>query len=115
MNWLFHRELFRILFHDFYHFLTFTDNQRKNGALVIHLLAAIYFFTLLAVVCSDYFLPSVECVCEDLNIPKVFSVLIEASTLSQQNVIIYMVIKLLILRMWLQQPSWHWRQWHRKF
>lgn len=37
----------------------------------MHVLGAIYFFTLLAVVCNDYFLPSVECICEDLRIPKV--------------------------------------------
>lgn len=49
----------------------FTDTQRKHGALILHLLGAIYFFTLLAVVCNDYFLPSVQCICEDLNISKV--------------------------------------------
>lgn len=46
------------------------DDQRKNGAIILHLVAAIYFFTLLALVCDEYFLPSVECVCEDLNISK---------------------------------------------
>lgn len=51
--------------------ILFTDEQRLNGAIVLHILAAIYFFTLLAVVCNDYFLPSVECICDDLLIPKV--------------------------------------------
>lgn len=37
----------------------------------MHFLGAVYFFTLLAVVCNDYFLPSVEFICEDLRIPKV--------------------------------------------
>lgn len=48
----------------------FTNEQRLNGFVVLHLLGAIYFFTLLAVVCNDYFLPSVECICNDLNISK---------------------------------------------
>ncbi|XP_055302268.1 sodium/potassium/calcium exchanger 4-like [Sitodiplosis mosellana] len=48
----------------------FTDEQRRDGAIIFHILGAIYFFVLLAVVCNDYFLPSVECVCEDLNISK---------------------------------------------
>lgn len=46
------------------------DDQRKNGAIILHLVAAVYFFTLLALVCDEYFLPSVECVCEDFNISK---------------------------------------------
>lgn len=48
----------------------FTDEQRLNGAIIFHIIGAIYFFTLLAVVCNDYFLPSVECICEDLAIPQ---------------------------------------------
>lgn len=39
--------------------------------MLLHLLGAIYFFTLLAVVCNDYFLPAVECICEDLRISEV--------------------------------------------
>lgn len=50
--------------------LNVADDQRKNGAIILHLVAAVYFFTLLALVCDEYFLPSVECVCEDLNISK---------------------------------------------
>lgn len=45
-----------------------TGEQRKNGAIVLHIFAAFYFFTLLAVVCNDYFLPTIECICEDLKI-----------------------------------------------
>ncbi|XP_031638472.1 sodium/potassium/calcium exchanger 3-like [Contarinia nasturtii] len=48
----------------------FTDKERSSGAVIFHILCAIYFFALLAIVCNDYFLPSVECVCEDLNISK---------------------------------------------
>lgn len=70
--------------HYIYHFTTlayelikilmkniFTDEQRLHGAIIFHIIAAIYFFTLLAVVCNDYFLPSVECICDDLAIPEV--------------------------------------------
>lgn len=49
----------------------FADEQRSHGAIIFHIIAAIYFFTLLAVVCNDYFLPSVECICDDLAIPEV--------------------------------------------
>lgn len=48
-----------------------TEEQRQKGAVLLHLLGAIYFFTLLAVVCNDYFLPAVECICEDLQISEV--------------------------------------------
>lgn len=64
-----------ILIHtnDFFIYLShpFADAQRERGAVLLHTLGAIYFFTLLAVVVNDYFLPSVEIICEDLNIPKV--------------------------------------------
>ena len=48
----------------------FTEEQRLQGAIVLHFLAAIYFFMLLAYVCSEYFLPSVECLCEDLKLSQ---------------------------------------------
>lgn len=48
----------------------FTEEQRRNGAIILHLMGAIYCFTLLAVVCNDYFLPAIECICIDLRIPK---------------------------------------------
>uniref|UniRef100_A0A182Q6T2 Sodium/calcium exchanger membrane region domain-containing protein n=1 Tax=Anopheles farauti TaxID=69004 RepID=A0A182Q6T2_9DIPT len=48
----------------------FTEEERLAGAIVLHFLAAIYFFMLLAYVCSEYFLPSVECLCEDLNLSQ---------------------------------------------
>lgn len=33
-------------------------------------MGAIYFFTVLALICNNYFLPSVECICEDLQISE---------------------------------------------
>lgn len=50
--------------------MNISDDQQKNGAIILHLVAAVYFFTLLALICDGYFLPSVECICEDLNISK---------------------------------------------
>ncbi|XP_055389117.1 sodium/potassium/calcium exchanger 4 [Condylostylus longicornis] len=48
----------------------FTEEQRKQGAIILHLLCAIYFFTLLGIVCNDYFLPCVENITNDLHISK---------------------------------------------
>ncbi|XP_053680299.1 sodium/potassium/calcium exchanger 3-like [Anopheles nili] len=48
----------------------FSEEQRLQGAIVLHFVAAIYFFMLLAYVCSEYFLPSVECLCEDLKLSQ---------------------------------------------
>ncbi|XP_055630226.1 sodium/potassium/calcium exchanger 3-like isoform X2 [Toxorhynchites rutilus septentrionalis] len=48
----------------------FTKTQRLQGAIVLHFFAAIYFFTILAYICSEYFLPSVECICEDLHLSE---------------------------------------------
>lgn len=42
----------------------FTQEQRKNGALVIHVLVAAYMFLGLSVVCDDYFIPSLESISE---------------------------------------------------
>lgn len=51
---------------------------------MLHIFAAFYFFTLLAVVCNDYFLPTVECICEDLKITPV-SVLNSGSELKRRR------------------------------
>ncbi|XP_058464150.1 sodium/potassium/calcium exchanger 3-like [Malaya genurostris] len=48
----------------------FTQEQRLQGAIVLHFIGAIYFFTILAYVVSEYFLPSVECICEDLKLTQ---------------------------------------------
>lgn len=44
--------------------------QLRQGWVVLHVFAAVYFFILLAIICNDYFLPTVECICEDLNLSK---------------------------------------------
>lgn len=44
--------------------------QLRQGWIVLHIIAVIYFFVLLGIICNDYFLPTVECICEDLSISK---------------------------------------------
>ncbi|XP_050424111.1 sodium/potassium/calcium exchanger 3-like [Adelges cooleyi] len=46
----------------------FTDEQRRHGAVLVHILVAFYGFVFIAFVCNDYFLPSVFCICLDLGI-----------------------------------------------
>ncbi|XP_037728035.1 sodium/potassium/calcium exchanger 2 isoform X1 [Drosophila subpulchrella] len=48
----------------------FTVEQLRQGWVVLHVFAAVYFFILLAIICNDYFLPTVECICEDLHLSK---------------------------------------------
>lgn len=37
---------------------------RKNGGLILHILAAVYTFMGLAIVCDDYFVSSLDRICE---------------------------------------------------
>ncbi|XP_014294155.1 sodium/potassium/calcium exchanger 5 isoform X2 [Halyomorpha halys] len=48
----------------------FTLDQRRNGAIILHILCGIYCFVIIAYVCNDYFLPSMDCICQDLNLSK---------------------------------------------
>uniref|UniRef100_A0A8D8N6R7 Sodium/potassium/calcium exchanger 5 n=3 Tax=Culex pipiens TaxID=7175 RepID=A0A8D8N6R7_CULPI len=48
----------------------FSKTQRLRGAILLHFFAAVYFFIILAYICSEYFLPSVECICEDLHLSE---------------------------------------------
>lgn len=48
----------------------FTKEQRKNGAVVLHALCAIYMFYALAIVCDDYFVPSLEKISENLQLSE---------------------------------------------
>ncbi|XP_054272982.1 sodium/potassium/calcium exchanger 4 isoform X2 [Macrosteles quadrilineatus] len=51
---------------DFPHDL-FTEEQRRNGALVFHIATSLYLFLGLAIVCDKYFVPAVERICKALN------------------------------------------------
>nr|XP_057942150.1 sodium/potassium/calcium exchanger 3 [Doryrhamphus excisus]XP_057942151.1 sodium/potassium/calcium exchanger 3 [Doryrhamphus excisus] len=48
----------------------FTKEERKNGAVLLHVLCAIYMFYALAIVCDDYFVPSLEKICENLHLSE---------------------------------------------
>ncbi|KAG4079589.1 hypothetical protein HA402_011540 [Bradysia odoriphaga] len=48
----------------------FTQEQRLQGAIVLHFIGVIYFFTMTALVIDNYFIPSVLCICQDLNISQ---------------------------------------------
>ncbi|CAG5874691.1 unnamed protein product [Menidia menidia] len=48
----------------------FTKEQRKNGAVVLHAICAIYMFYALAIVCDDYFVPSLEKISENLQLSE---------------------------------------------
>lgn len=47
------------------------EEQRLQGAVVLHFLGAIYFFTVTAIIINDYFIPAVQCICDDLGISPV--------------------------------------------
>uniref|UniRef100_A0A1A7Y235 Sodium/calcium exchanger membrane region domain-containing protein n=3 Tax=Iconisemion striatum TaxID=60296 RepID=A0A1A7Y235_9TELE len=48
----------------------FTKEQRKHGAVLLHVLCAIYMFYALAIVCDDYFVPSLEKISENLQLSE---------------------------------------------
>ena len=42
----------------------FTTEQRKNGAIALHIFVAVYMFLGFALLCDDYFVPSLEVISE---------------------------------------------------
>ncbi|CAJ1058498.1 sodium/potassium/calcium exchanger 3-like isoform X2 [Xyrichtys novacula] len=48
----------------------FTPQQRRHGAVLLHVLCAIYMFHALAIVCDVYFVPSLEKVSENLQLSQ---------------------------------------------
>lgn len=42
----------------------FTEFERQNGAVVLHVIASLYLFLALAVVCDKYFVPAVDKICK---------------------------------------------------
>ncbi|XP_012060888.1 PREDICTED: sodium/potassium/calcium exchanger 3-like [Atta cephalotes] len=46
----------------------FTYEQRRHGAVVLHLLFGFYCFILTAFICNDYLLPALDIICTQLNI-----------------------------------------------
>ncbi|XP_010747475.1 sodium/potassium/calcium exchanger 3 [Larimichthys crocea] len=48
----------------------FTNQERVDGAVGLHVLCAVYMFYALALVCDDYFVPSLEKICERLHLSE---------------------------------------------
>ncbi|KAK2890022.1 sodium/potassium/calcium exchanger 4 isoform X1 [Channa argus] len=48
----------------------FTNDERKSGAIMLHIVAALYMFLALAVTCDEYFVTSLEKICEKLDLSE---------------------------------------------
>ncbi|XP_053192821.1 sodium/potassium/calcium exchanger 4 [Scomber japonicus] len=48
----------------------FTNNERKSGAVLLHIAAALYMFLALAITCDEYFVTSLEKICEKLDLSE---------------------------------------------
>ncbi|XP_006208275.1 sodium/potassium/calcium exchanger 4 [Vicugna pacos] len=48
----------------------FSNQERQHGAVLLHILGALYMFYALAIVCDDFFVPSLEKICEKLHLSE---------------------------------------------
>ncbi|KAH7642998.1 sodium/potassium/calcium exchanger nckx30c-like isoform x2 [Dermatophagoides farinae] len=48
----------------------FTEKQRRNGAIIFHIIGMIYMFVALAIVCDEFFIPSLDVITEKLAISE---------------------------------------------
>ncbi|XP_077637065.1 sodium/potassium/calcium exchanger 4 [Crocuta crocuta] len=48
----------------------FSNKERQHGAILLHILGALYMFYALAIVCDDFFVPSLEKICEKLHLSE---------------------------------------------
>ncbi|XP_065607175.1 sodium/potassium/calcium exchanger 4 isoform X2 [Cyrtonyx montezumae] len=48
----------------------FTNKERQQGGILLHIIAALYMFYALAIVCDDFFVPSLEKICERLHLSE---------------------------------------------
>uniref|UniRef100_A0A182JHM3 Sodium/calcium exchanger membrane region domain-containing protein n=1 Tax=Anopheles atroparvus TaxID=41427 RepID=A0A182JHM3_ANOAO len=46
----------------------FTEEQRRNGAIILHVIGVMYMFVALAIVCDEFFVPSLDVIIEKLGI-----------------------------------------------
>lgn len=46
----------------------FTPEERKRGAIVLHILGVVYMFVALAIVCDEFFVPALDVIIEKLDI-----------------------------------------------
>uniref|UniRef100_A0A0F8ARY2 Sodium/potassium/calcium exchanger 3 n=1 Tax=Larimichthys crocea TaxID=215358 RepID=A0A0F8ARY2_LARCR len=70
----------------------FTNQERVDGAVGLHVLCAVYMFYALALVCDDYFVPSLEKICEFIYDEKV--VWWEALTLILMYFVYILIMKM---------------------
>ena len=47
----------------------FTEEQRRSGAVILHIAGVMYMFVALAIVCDEFFVPSLDVIIEKLDIP----------------------------------------------
>ncbi|XP_074540751.1 sodium/potassium/calcium exchanger 4 isoform X2 [Halichoeres trimaculatus] len=48
----------------------FTSQERKSGAVLLHIVATLYMFLALAITCDEYFVTSLEKICEKLDLSE---------------------------------------------
>ncbi|XP_017267523.1 sodium/potassium/calcium exchanger 4 isoform X2 [Kryptolebias marmoratus] len=48
----------------------FSNNDRKSGAVLLHIVATLYMFLALAITCDEYFVTSLEKICEKLDLSE---------------------------------------------
>nr|XP_056707671.1 sodium/potassium/calcium exchanger 4 [Euleptes europaea] len=48
----------------------FTNKQRQQGGVLLHIIGTLYMFYALAIVCDDFFVPSLEKICEKLHLSE---------------------------------------------
>ncbi|XP_055005679.1 sodium/potassium/calcium exchanger 4 isoform X2 [Boleophthalmus pectinirostris] len=48
----------------------FSNDERKNGAVLLHIVATLYMFLALAITCDEYFVTSLEKICEKLDLSE---------------------------------------------
>ena len=48
----------------------FTLEQKRMGAIILHIIGIIYMFTALALICDEFFVPSLEIIIEKFHIPE---------------------------------------------
>ena len=46
----------------------FTKDERKNGAIIFHVMGSMYMFAALAIICDEFFVPSLEVISEKLDL-----------------------------------------------
>lgn len=73
LKYSYHLNLYWLLIFVFFfiYIWIFLEEQRQNGAVIFHIIGAIYFFSVSGIVIDRYFIPSVQCICEDLKITPV--------------------------------------------